>query len=821
MNVLGIVGVALGFTLTAAWAWRNAGGAELRSALTTSIPSFPVVAAVMWTFALPTARPIGVFLLDRLLLAGAAGVLAWAFRKASPREQLGAAAVAGLVAILAPIGASTAAMLFATAPLGALFARHLAGVSAAGPDSSGLGARADNDLPNRIAVDVVAPAFAIALLSLPTTLPARVPSVVASLAGTLVLVPAIRSLGAPARRFMKRSALVIAALYVVLGGAAVAVVATARGHVNAATRLTASGFGAAESLNTKASATTLDRARRELAATHRVLGSPIVRLASLLPVAGPNIRAIERVVRHAEHVSRQAATLARKSDIDVLRPKKGRVNLASWRGLAVDVNRVREPLGALLASRSAAARNPWVVAPVSARLAGFSSRLDHVSSQIEALGHALEQLPTLLGGDGPRRYLVVLGSPAEARGSGGVLGNFGEIEAVDGRLELTRLGRISDLETSGLPRNLRVLDAPADYVERYAPFGAAKTWTNMNMSPDFPSVAQAMANHYPQSGGKHVDGVVALDPVALGAWLRLLGPLNVPGWPVPLTAENAPTVLMHDSYVTLDAQRGPERLTLLADVARLVWQRLIGTSFPKPSALGDALGPAVRGRHIQVWLRSSDEQSYVASLGLDGAVPNDPGDVFGVLLNNATGSKIDWYLHRSVSYDVRYDVRTGRVTADATLDLRNDAPASGLPDYVIGNAVPGTGLPRGWSTVYVSLYSAVAVTAVERDGRALDVERGTERGLRVTSIWITIPSGGSVRLVARLEGLPGRRSEDGYRLALFTQPGVRPEDVAIRVSARRGVLRAGPGLVAAGSGGVLVRQGVTGDAVVRVSAETS
>ena len=42
-----------------------------------------------------------------------------------------------------------------------------------------------------------------------------------------------------------------------------------------------------------------------------------------------------------------------------------------------------------------------------------------------------------------------------------------------------------------------------------------------------------------------------VDPLAVAALLKAIGPVSVPSWPVPISAENAASVLLHEQYVAL------------------------------------------------------------------------------------------------------------------------------------------------------------------------------------------------------------------------------------------------------------------------------
>src|SRR5439155_6307005 len=125
------------------------------------------------------------------------------------------------------------------------------------------------------------------------------------------------------------------------------------------------------------------------------------------------------------------------------------------------------------------------------------------------------------GGHGTRTYLLVVQNNAESRATGGFIGSFGLLTADDGKLHISRLLRTSAWNNAVRANPDPKADAPADYRARYGQFQPERTLQNVNLSPDFPSVAKVLASLAPQAGLPAVDGVLAVDPVGLAALLQL------------------------------------------------------------------------------------------------------------------------------------------------------------------------------------------------------------------------------------------------------------------------------------------------------------
>jgi hypothetical protein len=117
------------------------------------------------------------------------------------------------------------------------------------------------------------------------------------------------------------------------------------------------------------------------------------------------------------------------------------------------------------------------------------------------------------------------------------------------------------------------------------------------------------------------------------------------------------------------------------------------------------------------------------------------------------------------------------VSGQLEIALTNTAPSTGLPDYVLNNAIdqlPGT------NRSLVSVYTGVPVTAVARDGNPVAADFGLEEGWRTTTLQVTLAPGAST--VIRLD-VAGEVDPAGYTLLRRTQPMVIPEVVDVAVIA--------------------------------------
>lgn len=111
--------------------------------------------------------------------------------------------------------------------------------------------------------------------------------------------------------------------------------------------------------------------------------------------------------------------------------------------------------------------------------------------------------------------------------------------------------------------------------------------------------------------------------------------------------------------------------------------------------------------------------------------------------------------------------------------LDNSAPDTGLPDNVIG--VNNSFGHAGENRSFLSLYSPLGMTAASFEGNQQPLESMTELERNVYAAFLSVPSRSSRTLSVNVNGT-ARLDQDGrYRLDLFRQPGVAPDDVTVTI----------------------------------------
>lgn len=421
----------------------------------------------------------------------------------------------------------------------------------------------------------------------------------------------------------------------------------------------------------------------------------------------------------------------------------GRIALEPLRDAAPVLEQTTAAAQQLSAQAQAVPESRFVSAVNDAR----TSLVDQTTDLTTLLGNtstAASLAPAMLGLDGPRNYFIGFQTNAEARGTGGLLGGYGIIRAVDGTASVDTLGRNSDLGMKNIP-----MDLGPDFENLYGANRPTSDFRNSNLSSHFPYAAQIWQSlWFQESGGELVDGAIAIDPIALSYILDVVGPVTMPDGEV-VSADNVVELTESTAYIRF-ADDNNARKEYLQTIAALVVDKMTG-KISSPGALLDAVGRGVSEGRIAVWSAKPQEQEVLASTPLGHTLPSDEAPFAGVVINNQAGNKLDYYLTRSIYYSAEScdgDTRSSTVT----ISLTNNAPPVDLPDYVDGMVVNPKNLPDGTNMAAVSLVATQGANldSVAVDGMISFARSGKEQGHPVFMTLATIPQGETVDVVFHL-----------------------------------------------------------------------
>jgi hypothetical protein len=281
-----------------------------------------------------------------------------------------------------------------------------------------------------------------------------------------------------------------------------------------------------------------------------------------------------------------------------------------------------------------------------------------------------------------------------------------------------------------------------------------KFMQDVNLTPDYPTAARIAQSMWERRTGKVVDGVLSIDPVALGYVLGAAGSVSldpainavVTGshMPTELTAKNVVPTLLSDVYSEIEQ---PELQDVyFAGAAEAVFRKL-SAGAGDTGKLIDSLTRGAAEHRVQLWSKNAEEQAVIGEYALSGSVVGSvisPAQ-FGVYFNDGTGAKMDYHVKRTVQL-IEECPSNGYSEVKVRITSTNTAPkdaATSLPAYVTGGGV--FGVPAGSVQTNVIAYGPVQsnVEAAYVAGKKTGFASNRHGGRPVGSVTVRLAPGQS------------------------------------------------------------------------------
>lgn len=463
-------------------------------------------------------------------------------------------------------------------------------------------------------------------------------------------------------------------------------------------------------------------------------GSNLLRQLEYLPDIGKQARsdhaAVDGVADVGNAISDAGIDLSGLASAIITPPKGGQAGhtlLTVMDQASATLVKVRADLQR---ADAAAAGVDLAVIPAGQRASLVNARAT-ISSALAGMDEFQKFVPIIkeiLGGNGPRTYLIEQVNPAELRPGGGLIGSYSVIRADNGSVKLITGGNAYDLV------NPRPVLGQAGYVTPPGPFkeligNTSWSFVDSNFYPDFPSNAAAAESFVQGRLGMHIDAVISIDYYTVAALLQVTGPLQVPGYGTTVDAANLIPLIMANSLVQNSINK-----PILKAISGPLMQRISGISPSRwPSLLGILNGLATQ-RHLQVYFNNHSVENEVAQFGWSGQLnPTSSVDFMAEVEANLGATKANYFVIRH--YTVVLTRRGNVLHHEVIVDLVNNTPymykpndfyrvytrllfptnGSAASDNLIGSRFSDPNAPRrthqltGWWTIpgYGSTHTAI------------------------------------------------------------------------------------------------------------------
>ncbi|MGO4859447.1 DUF4012 domain-containing protein [Arthrobacter sp. 2MCAF14] len=469
----------------------------------------------------------------------------------------------------------------------------------------------------------------------------------------------------------------------------------------------------------------VDELRRHTAAARDAATDPVWSLASVTPGLGANFSATSEIARSADDV----ATLGVAPLVKVY-------SAVNWdklvpSGSGTDLEPIRKAAPAVASSanavRASAERLNAIDAgkllpEIAGPLTQVRQQLSAVVDELDTASDAANLAPVMLGSDKPRHYLLLVQNNAEARATGGIPGALVVLTADRGKVSLSAETSAAEL---GVFNPAVSVDAEQEriYTDRMGTF-----MQDVNFTPDFPTSATTALRMWEQKKGDHLDGVVSIDPVALGYILDATGPVSLQDpqmlaltegkLPTQLSGKNVVKTVLSDVYAQINDPKAQD--LYFAAVAKEIFGALSSGKGEAKNLLA-GVGKGVAEHRVLLWSADTAEQSTLGKYTLSGSIsgPSVPAAQFGAYFNDGTGAKMDYYVKRTVQLIQECPAADGYGTVKVQVTSTNTAPAdaaTSLPGYVTGGGA--FGVPPGTAQSNVIAYGPAQsqVVTATQDG---------------------------------------------------------------------------------------------------------
>ena len=305
----------------------------------------------------------------------------------------------------------------------------------------------------------------------------------------------------------------------------------------------------------------------------------------------------------------------------------------------------------------------------------YGEALAQTAKTLELADALAADLPTLLGANSPKRYLVLFQNSNEIRPTGGFIGSYAFVELDKGKIvNLT----IDDVYNPDGQIDLRKITEPVPSpIEKHLGETAMHI-RNANWRPNFPESADAIRDLFFKVDGKNIDGVIALDLDLAQRLLGVVGPTFLTAYNEEITADNLyERVQFHSEFnYTNGSDQKKSFLTLLGSKLLEKIFALPNKDLPKLFA---QIHGALEEKHLLVYLPKTTFSAFLKEAAWDGGLAQTQGDYLYVVNANLGGTKANYYVKQNMHYEIAAKTRDGLLRATLTLNYDHTGKDTAWP----------------------------------------------------------------------------------------------------------------------------------------------
>ncbi len=396
----------------------------------------------------------------------------------------------------------------------------------------------------------------------------------------------------------------------------------------------------------------------------------------------------------------------------------------------------------------------------------YKGYLSQAQSSLDLASDVISNLPSILGVDSPKKYIVWFQNSNELRATGGFIGSYGILEFDKGKLKDLTIDDIYNPDGQIQLRGIGVTP-PAPIKE----FLNEKVLylRNSNWEPDFSSSVSAFDDLYAKLTGQKIDGYIAVDLSFVKGLIQATGPVFLAAYNEEINPENLyERTQFHSDFNYTDGS--DQKRSFLTTLGSKLLEKLFTIPKDRLPELTSAINTALNEKHMLLYLSNSSLSQLLKQKNWDGNLVETPGDYLYVVNSNVGGTKANYFVEFSQDYKVSSMTRDGLLRGILTLNYKHTGTT---------NAWPG-GPYKDYIRVYVKagskLTGAKLVTPASIEGEDVfkDMTVGNYAGLTTFEYPITLNPQEQMSLQISYD-LPAQLSitkdQNNYSLYVQKQPG--------------------------------------------------
>ncbi len=389
----------------------------------------------------------------------------------------------------------------------------------------------------------------------------------------------------------------------------------------------------------------------------------------------------------------------------------------------------------------------------------------------------LKQLPSILGAEEEKKYLILFQNTAERRATGGFYTFYAVFNINKGKITIDDSSDIYDLDNS-ISSHPRAPEKILAYHKNVNQFYIRDS----NLSPDFVESVKLFNSLYEDASlAVDYDGIITMDSKVLVDMLRIFGDTQVNG--INFSAEedercDCPQVI----YTLFDIVDRPvnyvkvDRKRVLGNLMLELFYKAIGFSPSKYwGQLAQTMFTNLDEKHMLLYFTDEDTQAAVEKLNYAGRIREYDGDYLHISNVNFAGAKSNMFIEEEITSETTFeDGKTKRVV---TIIFKNPYEHSDCNLERGGLCLNAT--LRNWIRFYVPEGSEL----VTFEGSQTEVETYDELGKTVYEGFMTVNPKGQATVTVEYT-LPDSITKDNYKLLLQKQPGVEKQTLDVKVDGK-------------------------------------